>query len=213
MDILRAAAPGLIHSFISLIGRTSRARWEGLEHFEAARQGGQGFIYAFWHQRQALLTFTHRDMRPVPAVLVSRSRDGEIIAGVMSRFGIDAVRGSSSRGASAATLELLDILAAGRPAGITPDGPKGPARVVKPGVLYLAQKSGCPILPLGCSASRRIEFSRAWDRFHAPLPFGRIALVYGPPLRVAPGDDIAERGSALKAALDRVTEEADRLAG
>ena len=104
---------------MSLVGATSRVRWSGLEHLRGCRGGG--FIYAFWHQRQVLFTYTHRS-RDI-SVLVSRSRDGEVIAETMRLSGIPAVRGSSSRGAASAARELLDVLAQRRMAAITPDGP------------------------------------------------------------------------------------------
>lgn len=205
--MLRALAPCLAYCYISLVGRTSRIRWSGLEHRQEA--GKTGFIYTFWHQRQVLFTYTHRN--DAAHVLVSRSRDGEIIAEAMRLSGITAVRGSSSKGASSATREMLDLLRQGRPVGITPDGPKGPARQVKPGVLYLAQQSGCPILPLTSASSRRLVLERAWDKFNVPLPLSRIRIVYGRPIRVGPQDDLDAKAAELKAELDRITEEADRL--
>ena len=106
---------------------------------------------------------------------------------------------------------MVDILRSGRDVGITPDGPKGPARRVKPGVLRVAQLSGCPVVPIGNALSRRLELARAWDRFHVPLPFGRAAVVYGEPLEVGPSDDLEAKARELEVELDRVTEAADRL--
>ncbi|MFH1724157.1 MAG: lysophospholipid acyltransferase family protein [Elusimicrobiota bacterium] len=209
MDVLRAAAPYLAYGFATIVGGTSRIRWEGAEHLRAVKKGGKGFIYAFWHQRQILFTYTHRSQGA--HVMVSRSRDGEIIARTMRLSGIGAVRGSSSRGASAATREMLDLLARGRPIGITPDGPRGPARTVKTGVLYLALKSGCPILPITNAVSRRIVFRKAWDDCHLPLPLSTACVAHGAPMRVRAGDDIQRKAAELKETLDRITAEADRL--
>lgn len=207
--MLRAAAPYLAYGFISLTGWTSRIRTVGGEHRAKLKKSGSGWIYAFWHQRQVLMTYTHRG--DGAHILVSRSKDGEVIARVMELSGINAVRGSSSKGAAAATRELMDLAKAGRVIGFTPDGPRGPAREVKPGVLYLARESGLPILPLASATSRRVELRRAWDRFQIPLPFGRAAVVYAPPIRVAPEDDLEAKAAELKATLDRITAEADRL--
>lgn len=207
---LRRAAPYLAYSYMTLVGRTSSVRRLGLEHFEAARAGG-GFIYAFWHQRQVLLTYTHRGSGA--QVLVSRSRDREVIAEAMRLSGIGAVRGSSSRGAAPAARELLELLSRGRVVGITPDGPRGPARRVKPGVLFLAQKSGRPILPIASASSRRLEFSRSWDRFQVPLPFSRLCVTHSPPIFVRPDDDIEAKAAELKASLDRATAQADSAVG
>lgn len=205
---LRPLAPYLAYGFISLIGRTSRLKVIGGEHRSALRKAGGGWIYALWHQRQVLFTLTHRGEDA--HVLVSRSKDGELIAKLMALSGINAVRGSSSKGAAAATRELLELAKSGCVVGFTPDGPKGPAREVKQGVLYLARESGLPILPIASASSRRVELARAWDRFHIPLPFSRNAVVYAPPIRVGPGDDLDAKAAELKAALDRITDEADR---
>lgn len=211
MDPLRAAAPHLAYSFITLIGWTSRIRRHGLRHLKAAGAGGRGFIYTFWHQRQVIFTYTHRDVDA--HVFVSRSKDGEIIARTMKLSRIGTVRGSSSRGASVATREALAILKSGRAVGITPDGPRGPARKVKSGVLYLAMRSGCPILPIASATSRRIVLRKAWDDFHVPLPFGRVCVTHGEPILVRPGDDLDRKARELKEVLDAITEDADRRVG
>ena len=123
---------------------------------------------------------------------------------------IGSCRGSSSRGGATAALEMIETLDSGLDLGITPDGPKGPARHVKSGVLFLAQKTGVPILPITNALSHKFEMKNAWDRFHFPLPFGRAVLSYGEPLWVKAGDDIKAKAAELKCALDALTEEADR---
>ncbi|MFA6318542.1 MAG: glycosyltransferase N-terminal domain-containing protein [Elusimicrobiota bacterium] len=205
--MLRAIAPYLGYLYVTLVGWTTRWRVTGGERRESLRRSGRRFIYAFWHQRQVFLTCSHRGD---PArVLVSRSRDGEIVARLMGLSGIGTVRGSSSRGAAAALKEMAGLVAEGSDLGITPDGPKGPAREVKPGVLFLAQKLGIPILPIASSLTHRLVLRRSWDRFHVPLPFGRAIIRYGTPIEVAPGDDLTAKAAELKSALDLVTAEAD----
>ena len=105
MSILRRLAPYFAYLYVSVVGLTSRLRWLGSEHLDAARRLRGPVIYAFWHQRQVFFTWTHR--RSHAKVLVSRSADGEIIAQTMRLSGIGACRGSSSRGAAAAARELL----------------------------------------------------------------------------------------------------------
>ncbi len=205
----RRAVPYLAYAYVTFVGRTNRTRVVGEEVRERLHSRGRRFIYAFWHQRQVYFTWTHRGVDA--AILVSRSRDGEMIAETMRLSRIEAVRGSSTRGGAGAAKEMVDILRAGRDVGITPDGPKGPARRVKPGVLRVAQLSGCPVVPIGNALSRRLELARAWDRFHVPLPFGRAAVVYGEPLEVGPSDDLEAKARELEVELDRVTEAADRL--
>ena len=190
-----------------MVGLTTRLRWRGQEYLDAARRVKGPVVYAFWHQRQVFFTWTHR--RANASVLVSRSADGGLIAETMRLSHMDACRGSSSRGGAAATRDLLRCLAAGRDVAITVDGPKGPARKVKPGILFLAQETGLPIVPITNAVSHKLECS-SWDRFQIPLPFSRAMVIHGTPVFVNPGDDLAAKALELEQALDRITDEADR---
>lgn len=207
--MLRKLAPYLGYVYVTFVGWTTRSRTLRADIPRAVHDGGERFIYAFWHQRQIFFTWSHRDVDA--AVLVSRSNDGEMIAKTMELSGIGAVRGSSSRGGAVAAREMVEILRAGRDVGITPDGPRGPAREVKEGAVRVAQLAGMPIVPIANSLSHRIEVAKAWDRFQVPLPFGRSVVIYGEPVRVGDGDDLAAKAAELKAALDALTAEADRL--
>lgn len=204
---MRRLVPYLAYAYLTFVGLTTRVRVLGGEHKQALRDKKQRFLYAFWHQRQVFFTYTHRD--DGAAVLVSRSKDGELIAETMRLSRIAACRGSSSRGGAVAAREMIEAVEQGLDIGITPDGPKGPAREVKPGVLFLAQKLGIPILPLTNAMTHRLELKKAWDRFQVPLPFGRAVLVYAPPIWVKEGDDLEAKAAELKAALDRITAEAE----
>jgi len=207
--VLRRLVPYLAYAYVTLVGWTNRTRVVRGEVRERLWGEKKRFIYACWHQRQLFFTWSHRGVNA--AILVSKSKDGEMIAETLRLSRVKAVRGSSSRGGAAAARELVESLRSGCDAGITPDGPRGPARRVKDGILRVAQMSGAPILPLANALSRRLEIAKAWDRFQVPLPFGRAVVVYGEPLYVGPDDDLAAKASELTAALDAVTAEADRL--
>ena len=103
-------------------------------------------------------------------------------------------------------------MARGEPLAFTPDGPRGPLREVQPGVLYVAQKTGRPILPIAVGAKRSWIFKGSWDEFMVPKPFNRIVMVYGKPLHVNPADDPDVMATRLKEALDVVSQEADHIA-
>ncbi|MDE2038482.1 MAG: lysophospholipid acyltransferase family protein [Elusimicrobia bacterium] len=208
---MRRLLPYLAFSYVSLVGATTRLMVVGEERRRRLRAGAQRFLYAFWHQRQVFFTYSHRGERA--AVLVSRSRDGELIAETMRLSRIASCRGSSSRGGAAAARSMIESVRQGYDLAITPDGPKGPAREVKPGALFLARELGIPILPLTNALSLRLEFSRSWDHFQLPLPFGRAAIVYGEPIWVGPDDQLEEKAAELKASLDLITAEAERLVG
>ena len=130
------------------------------------------------------------------SVLVSQSKDGELIARTVARLGIDSSRGSSSRGGIAGMRSLLRKAAEGWDIAFTPDGPRGPLREVQPGVILAAASTGLPILPVAIAASRA-KLLRSWDRFMVPLPFSTVHFVYGEPLAVErAGDPGAPRPSS-----------------
>jgi lysophospholipid acyltransferase (LPLAT)-like uncharacterized protein len=138
----------------------------------------------FWHARLLPLAYTHRGRKV--AVLVSRSRDGELITGVIERLGFVVGRGSSSRGASEGVSELLRWAGRGHPLAITPDGPRGPAGEVKAGLVSLASRTGFPVIPVATAASASWVLP-SWDGFRVPMPLSRVVAGYGPAIRVPPG--------------------------
>jgi len=145
----------------------------------------QNYIGALWHNRLLIFPFVLRRFfsNRRGAALISASRDGDLLADAIARFGFDVVRGSSSRLGASAILQLTNVLASGRDVVITPDGPRGPAYELGPGIIFLAQKSGAAVLPVN------IEYSscwrlKSWDRFVLPRPFARIRVIIGPPYRV-----------------------------
>lgn len=187
------------------------ATWQVEARHEAPHSGP--VIYVFWHARLLALTWLRRGEGA--AVLVSRHADGEIVARLLGHLGYVTARGSSTRGGGRGMLELHARVREGRQAAITPDGPRGPARVFKSGAIYLASRTGLPLVSIGVGA-RRAKVLRSWDGFRVPLPFTRLGVVYGAPQPVPP--DLAEgdmqRWCARAGAdLDRVTLAADALAG
>ncbi len=205
--MLRALAPYLAYSYLTFVKWTTRVVWRDAHYRDDLRDADKRFCYAFWHNRQVFMTVTHRDANT--SVMVSRSADGEIIARVMELSRIDAARGSSSRGASAALKTMVDAVERGLDVGITPDGPKGPVFEVKAGALFLSQKLGIPIVPITNALSRKLVLKRSWDQFQVPLPFGRAVVRYGRPIYIKNGDDLREKALEIKRELDRITAEAD----
>jgi lysophospholipid acyltransferase (LPLAT)-like uncharacterized protein len=167
---------------VAALGATLRWRVEGLEHFDAIVQGGRQPIMAFWHGRILPATYYFRQRGIV--VITSENFDGEWIARIIERFGYGTARGSTSRGAKKALLQLRREMAEGRPAGFTIDGPRGPARVAQLGALWLAKATGNPVLPFHLEASRHWTL-KSWDRTQIPKPFATVALTMGEPFDVA----------------------------
>lgn len=138
-------------------------------------------VFAVWHSRVLLLPHLYHGRRL--RVLVSRSRDGEILARFLARFGLSAARGSSSRGGAGALRELVRALQEGWSVVIVPDGPKGPPEIVKPGIVTLAALSGAAVVPLAVATSSEWRLA-SWDEFRIPRPFSRCVVRFGEPIRV-----------------------------
>lgn len=156
-------------------------------------------VYAFVHGRQVPLL---RWPRPRTAVLASLSRDGRLQARVMRRFGFEVLDGSSSRGGARALAGALDRLRGGMDLAVAVDGPRGPRGVVKPGVVYLASRSGATLIPMSSACVRAWRFRRTWDGFALPRPFSRVVVAAGEPLAVS-GDVPVEQLEGVRAALER----------
>jgi lysophospholipid acyltransferase (LPLAT)-like uncharacterized protein len=148
---------------------------------------------AFWHGRILPATYYFRQRGIV--VITSENFDGEWIARIIEHFGYATARGSTSSGGKRALLQLVRAMKAGRPAGFTLDGPRGPARVAQPGAVWLASATGNPLLPFHLEASSAWT-ARSWDRTQIPKPFSTVALAVGEPLYVAPGGDAATLDAA-----------------
>jgi lysophospholipid acyltransferase (LPLAT)-like uncharacterized protein len=156
----------------------------------------ENYIAALWHNRLLLISFVLKKFFPQRpgAGLISASRDGDMIAVVTRRFGFDVVRGSSSRMGASALLELSEVLASGRDVLITPDGPRGPAYELGPGIIFIAQKTGAPVVPVNMEYSSCWRI-KSWDRFIIPKPFSKVRVIIGQPqqIRSTSSDEEFER--------------------
>ena len=167
---------------VKLISATYRYRIVGAHNERQAVDATGSVIYASWHQRffPGITFFATR--RPI-AIMISQSRDGEMIARVVDILGWRSVRGSSSRGGMRALKEIRTLTARGYRIGHIVDGPQGPFGVIKPGLITIAQFAGAPIVPVIMSAQRRWTFN-SWDRFMVPKPFSRVIIRFTPPIFV-----------------------------
>ena len=145
----------------------------------------ENYIGALWHNRLLIFPFVLRRFfsNRRGAALISASRDGDLLADAIKRFDFDIVRGSSSRLGASAILQLTDVLASGRDVVITPDGPRGPAYELGPGIIFLAQKSGAAVLPVNMEYSSCWRL-KSWDRFILPRPFSKVRVIIGQPYHV-----------------------------
>jgi lysophospholipid acyltransferase (LPLAT)-like uncharacterized protein len=166
--------------------------WERTLRYEVEDRAGivgktvtENYIGALWHNRLLIFPLVLRRFFPNRhgAALISASRDGDLLADAIRRFGYDVIRGSSSRLGASAILQLTEMLASGRDVVITPDGPRGPAYELGPGIVFLAQKSGAPVLPMNLEYSRCWRLG-SWDRFIIPQPFSKVRVLISHPHHV-----------------------------
>ena len=210
--LVRAGAIAVVgYPVIALLGKTFRWRVDGYEHYEAIRVRGEEPIFAFWHGRILPATYFWRGRGIV--VMTSENFDGEWIARIIERFGYGTARGSTSRAGRRALVQLRREMRAGKPAAFTVDGPRGPARSVQPGAVWLASLTGSPILPFHIEAER-YWLARSWDQTQIPKPFSRVAVAIGEPVEVPP--NIAEPGleverSELERRLARLADRASDM--
>ena len=176
------------YPIVAALASTFRWRQEGFQHLDDVERSGRQPIMAFWHGR--ILPSTYFFRRRGIVVITSENFDGEWIAGIIERFGYGTARGSTSRGAKRALLQLKRDMAAGQPAAFTIDGPRGPAKVAQPGAVWLAKVTGNPVVPFHIEASRHWTL-RSWDRAQIPKPFSDVAIAIGEPLEVPPDADEA----------------------
>ncbi len=169
----------------------------------------ENFLLITWHEQILMMPKGYHG--PGVKLLISRSKDGELLARAMRHFGYDAVRGSSSRGGRAAFREMLALAREEVDIAITPDGPRGPRRELKDGVLQLAKLSGRGVVPVAfvCSCGHRFA---SWDRFLCPYPFSRAIYSYGPPVYFKKGEEIDDfRGRLLSAIQENERQAIARL--
>lgn len=190
---------------VSAVSATMRYRLnDPNDYFK--RAGREPSIYCIWHNRLALCVklYTKFARRPAPAPglagLVSASKDGALLVAIFECFGVNPVRGSSSRRGAQALLELSTCAEQGYDLAITPDGPRGPCYKVAEGPIALAQLTGLPLVPAAYQLNWKITV-KSWDRFQIPLPFARCDLHVGEIIRV-PRELTPERREEFRQRLE-----------
>lgn len=204
----------LIYTLARGIGTTLDVEYRNFARVQEMVTQHGGAILVTWHGRTLIPANVFRG-RGYWA-LISLSNDGEIQNRIFRRFGFQTIRGSTGRGGVRAALQLAKKIQEGGVLAFTPDGPRGPSHKVQQGTIFLAQRSGCPIIPLGISASSRWLLTKSWDSYMIPRPFARAAFVVGEPLFVPA--DLDEEGKeraaeALERAINACEHEAEVMMG
>jgi lysophospholipid acyltransferase (LPLAT)-like uncharacterized protein len=166
------------------------------------------YIYGFWHNK-LIIASVCLDYYEKKAGLASPSNDGELIAVTLEKFGFQVVRGSSDQQPVRSILALAKLVKQGYSAGTPVDGPKGPIYKVKPGMLFLAQKSGKLMIPVGGAYSKCWTFEKSWDKFQFPKPFSKVVCIEGDPMEIPKGADLDEYALILEKEINRLDKEAE----
>jgi len=205
-DWKHAVGSTLAYWYTVFLGWTTRIYWFKTAEGKQLEDEGKGLIYAVWHNQQLFLLYPYKGQKIAP--LISQSSDGEYIARCLPKFGMLAVRGSSSRGGARALIRLLQATREGYRPMLTPDGPRGPIYKVQSGILFLAKKTGFPIIPVGTALSHKIKVG-SWDKMRVPLPFGKTALTYGKAVYVKDDADMPRAAEELEKQLNWATDQSE----
>ena len=211
--VLLLLGPPLAWLYLRFTQLSSRIVIDGrhfVEQVEDSNPNTHGYIFAFWHNRQIILPIV--SSKGQIHCLISASKDGAYVAAIARLFGKKSIRGSSNRGGFEAMKEMMRVLKAGDNVAITPDGPRGPAGEVSPGIVQMAQAMGVSIVPVAFDSTKKKVFS-SWDKFILPYPFSKIAIVFGRPVQMAVGESIESGCEKLCVELNASVERAAALLG
>lgn len=195
--------------YIRLVDATTRWTILGEHHIAPYWKANRPIIVCFWHGRLLMVCKAWKGPHPFH-MLISGHSDGRIIAKTVGHFGIQWLEGSASKNPKAAFKQMVTTLKQGETVGITPDGPRGPRYKVSPGIVSLSKLTGCDVLPLTFSTSRRCTLS-SWDHFLLALPFGRGVMLWGKPLRFKDFEDGERFKAAIEESLNDLTTKADEF--
>ncbi len=198
--LIRKLSKLLIYSTVL----TCKKKIKGEEKYKKIKKSNIPVIIIFWHRHifYCIYNFKNSGVQP----LISFSPDGEIVSQIAEEFGMDPVRGSSSKGGAKAFLQILrSIKDNNSEILITADGPRGPLREIKDGTVVLAKKTGAAVIPVSWYSSKVKIFEKSWDKFMVPKPFSKILFAYGDPIYV-PGNieksELKEFKKIMKESLD-----------
>lgn len=201
---------GLVARTVSSIGMTLRVSMENWEQIDALSCGK---VICGWHGRSFVAAVKWRCKGYW--VMISQSRDGEIQNRVFTHLGFKVIRGSTGRGGVRAAVEAIKTLRSGATMAMTPDGPRGPSGVLQDGVIFMAQKSGAALVPVGISARPRF-LAKSWDRYMIPAPFAKAVMIFGEPMFVraeADADEIEAVRRSFEEEIRRLEAVADERMG
>lgn len=196
----------LLYYILKIIDSTVKITQVFPENFDKK----SNFVLAFWHNK-LVMTLLGVKFIEKKVGLASPSKDGELISVPLEKYGTELIRGSSDKESVKSLIQLIKKVKEGYTVGTPVDGPKGPIYEVKPGMVYIAQKSGVPIVPMGVAYSNKWIFKGAWDQFQLPKPFSKGIVVLGEPYYVSKDANMEEECQKLKEKIDLLDEKAEEI--
>jgi len=179
---------------------------------------GRNVVAGSWHRHAIFFFYFFRNLGP-RGIMISKSVDGEFTAKIARHLGYTPIRGSSSKGGAAALQHLIEFMRVRgetRFCGTAVDGPRGPSRVMKTGMLAVAKESGAWFIPMACSGTRMLTFPKAWDRTIIPKPFSTVVIDFGKPFLIPQAIsrlDLEKIRENTEILLNRMTDKVDRICG
>ena len=212
----------VLAGYMGLVRRTTRWTFEGLDVLRPIQDSGEGFVACAWHSRFLMASAGWSKMTQKPHVLISKSRDGNLVAYTSKILRVGVIRGSrrakfkdkDKRGAGALR-DMVQTIKNGDCIFMTPDGPRGPRMRMGEGPIRLAKLTGAPLIVYGLATSKNKLFN-SWDRFMLPLPFGKGHIVFAGPIYVdknAKEADIERARLEFEKLLNDATQKCDRAMG
>jgi len=180
-SFLRFIGNYVLYILIQTLCKTLRIQTTGSESINSLIKEKRNFVLAFWHGTMVIPWFAHRNLKLL--AIISKSKDGDLLAKILRKWNYNVVRGSSSKGGNVALQIMIDHAKHECPVAITPDGPLGPNFKMKAGAVITAKKSEVPLVlvGVGCKSKRKLH---SWDNFEVPFPFSKVQLVYSEPILI-----------------------------
>lgn len=210
-NILRFLANYLLEWALSLLCRSLRFKVKNGEHIGKLIKENKKFVLAFWHGSMIVPWYVHRNKRF--SALVSKSKDGGLLYKILCKWNYNVIRGSSHRGGSTALTTLINCATKESPVLITPDGPRGPAQIMKPGAVITAKKANVPLILLGIYHHKK-KVLKSWDKFEVPFYFSTVNLLYSDPICIdseLPYEETSRKIEECQNMLNQLQIDAEKL--
>ncbi|MEP1229723.1 MAG: lysophospholipid acyltransferase family protein [Litorimonas sp.] len=221
-NVMKITIGWLVAAYMTLVKYTTRWDVQREDQVKDITGNGKGVIALVWHSRFMMLTAAWKTRFQLPYVLISRSRDGDIVAHTSHFLGLKTIRGSAkkvakskTKGGAKAGRDIIGAIEQGGCIVVTPDGPRGPRQRLGSGPLRLARLTGAPLMPCTFAIKNRKQFN-SWDKFILPLPFGRGTIIWGTPVFIPEetDDDALEiLRLSIETEMNMFLAQADKSAG